>query len=385
MAILAEVTRSHDWRIKLNDAIKQIVAECTAEPIADYDAAVSTLKSLLPYAEKQTDLARKILAFTEQKPAVAESEIIAAKKDLALAKSADYDRWENLFESDAEADNLFTEIEEYFRPKLPSSRKELAETLRAHAGLLDEFGDHAAALEKLTEMFVFLESDSEPPPAEIFKAMRAVADANYRCNNFPEWLSWLERTLKFCEENFVEDAPETLEALKAPVTFHECFHDDQENVDVYIALADENKRQEYQHRIDAVKAKNLGDTHTEVINAKKNLLRLCSDVDDEIALRNELDELYRENFKATSTKKSRWQFYDDYMENIELIIQYAQDDETYDEFYDRLGDTDNARNLREDIAAAQEKIWQLRLERLDAEDSFTHAAKKKFGDDAPKS
>ena len=49
------------------------------------------------------------------------------------------------------------------------------------------------------------------------------------------------------------------------------------------------------------------------------------------------------------------------MENIELIIQYAQDDETYDEFYDRLGDTDNARNLREDIAAAQEKIWQLRL------------------------
>ena len=44
--------------------------------------------------------------------------------------------------------------------------------------------------------------------------------------------------------------------------------------------------------------------------------------------------------------------------------------------YDRFGDTDNARKLREDIAAAQEKIWQLRIERLGAEDSFTLAAKK---------
>ena len=126
MAILAEVTRSHDWRIKLNDAIQQIVAEYTAEPIADYDAAVSTLKSLFPHAEKQTDLTRKILALTEQKPGVVEAEIIAAKKDLAIAKGIAYNRWAVLFEIDAEADKLFTEVEEYFRPKLPNCLRKKA-------------------------------------------------------------------------------------------------------------------------------------------------------------------------------------------------------------------------------------------------------------------
>ncbi|MBR3051158.1 MAG: hypothetical protein IKG61_06880, partial [Selenomonadaceae bacterium] len=94
--LLEESNRNEEaepWREKITEVTSAVINRYTAEPIADFDAAISALENYLwniPCDYDQEILIRRaILSLTEKKPGVEESEIIAAKKDLTDRLFAD--------------------------------------------------------------------------------------------------------------------------------------------------------------------------------------------------------------------------------------------------------------------------------------------------------
>ena len=280
------------WKEKINETVRAIIEQTCREPVADYDAAIATLNDLLDLRWGYEDIAlkRNILAFTEKKSDATTGEIIAAKK--ALADSL-YKKSDLIDAEKAEVDKLFEELENYYRQNLPASREELLDTLDNHAYFLNvKLKNIPAAVEKRKEAIALLESDSETLPEKILSELESVSDMFSK--NYPEELIWRERILNFCRAHLVENAPETLNALKILIKVCE-------------KLEDYDKAECYSQELIAAQEKNLGKSHIDVICAKERQARILHDAekyDDEIALLKEIVELYRENFKANAANKT---------------------------------------------------------------------------------
>ena len=151
------------------------------------------------------------------------------------------------------------------------------------------------ANEKLTEAFNVLENDSESSADEILDVMNRIAETFIMEENFSEAAAWRERAWNFCRENFLEDAPETLRALR-------------NLIGVYEDSEDYDKIELYRRKLHAVKEKNLGAAHIEVILEKENIadtLHEAGKYDDELELRKQIVKLYRENFSANAANKNK--------------------------------------------------------------------------------
>ena len=71
-------------------------------------------------------------------------------------------------------------------------------------------------------------------------------------------------------------------------------------------LENRDKVEEYRQQLRAIKEKNLGSSHTDVIDEKEQLastLHKAGKYDDELELRREIVKLYRENFSANAANK----------------------------------------------------------------------------------
>lgn len=289
-----EATRD-SWKEKVNETIRAIIERTCREPVANYDAAIETLNDLFFWGWGYEDIAlkRNILALTEKKSDATVEEIIAAKKELVMELRTK----DNLTDADkAEVDKLFKELENYYRQDLPASREDLLDTLNNHAGFLNlKLNNIHAALEKYEEIFALFENDSDMPPNEIISRLESIDDMLVVAENYSEEIIWRERILNFCRAHLVENAPETLEALEHLI--HACDN-----------LNDRDAAERYRQQLIAAKEKNLGSSHIEVIKIKEWLAEILHDAekyDDEIALREQIVELYRENFRANTSNKTR--------------------------------------------------------------------------------
>ena len=338
------------WENKIKEVINVIVEQLCCEPIKDYDATLSELSSLenllttssfLVILEK-IELRRKILIVTEEKPDVEEKEIIAAKQSLLSLLSWFYSEG-GCFDDEVDARNiaeieqLFEEIAEYFRNKLPDSRKELLSTLRAHAEFLkNKLHDYVAAVEKLEEMVILLEKDSETPAKEILNTLNDIVRIFSLEKNYSEKLRWLERIQTFCQIHFVEDAPENLAALENLISAYE-------NVEDY------DRIEYYKRKLIEIIEKNRGASHLDTISEKESLadiLHHAGKYDDEIKLREEIIELYRDNFGANAQNK----------EDCHESFIYAL--ESLSNILDETGKVKKAFNVRKEIAVEQKKRLQ---------------------------
>ena len=299
------------WEGRLQGTVRNLIEKTCREPIADYDAALSTLEGLLNLRRlyEDFDIKQKILALTERKPGVKDSEVIAVKEklinELRLKKSlTDEER--------AEVEQLFEEIENYYRKNFFTSREIFPDTLRKHANFLAYvLSNPACAVEKLKGGLALLQKDSETPANEIIATLKTIADILGSAGNHSEELFWRERILNFCKAQFVEDAPEALEALSGLISTYE-------------NLGEFGKAEGHRQILVAVAEKNFGSSHMDAIKAKENLahtLHCAGKYADEIILREKIIELYRENFSANAANRSDYrQRFIRSMEQLALIL-----------------------------------------------------------------
>lgn len=331
----AEATQRLD---EFSSNVQAAVEQCTATPIEDYDAAVSTLESLVAVISDQRDdidwdlyfelegkptverltrltlvycneatinLRRGILALTEQNPDATVEKLIAAKKELADSLNGEYVLTDD---ANAEAERLFAELENYYRQNLPASREDLLDTLISHAAFMRAQSENIpAVVEKLKEVLALLESNSETPAADILKALQKVADVLKGAKNYSEELIWRERILNFCTAHFAEDAPEILEALEDLIVVCE-------------NLRDNAAAERYMRKLIDAKEKNLGASYIEVIASKEKLADILHDagkLDDEFALREQVVELWRDNFSKDAANEKMYRVsFNRAMENL---------------------------------------------------------------------
>lgn len=355
--LLEESNRSEEaelWREKIMEVTRAVINRYTAEPVEDFDAAISALENYLwniPCDYDQEILIRRaILSLTEKKPGVEESEIIAAKKGLTDRLFADE-------ENHPEDNQLFEEIENFYRKDLPTTREEFVEALCDHAEFLkNKFYDYSAAHEKLIEALNFLENDSEASADEILEVMDQIADIFDTEENYSEAVTWREKAWNFCRENLLEDDPEALRALDNLIWACE-------------KLEDRDKVEEYRQQLRSIKEKNLGSAHTDVINEKRFLadaLRDAGKYVDELKLRRAIVDLYRENFSANAANKyhsGRW-------------IDFISEMKSLAECHDRLGQESEALSIRGQIVDEWQDRIKVLKENYATEDEIVDAQEK---------
>ncbi|MBR0062144.1 MAG: tetratricopeptide repeat protein, partial [Selenomonadaceae bacterium] len=267
------------WREKINETVHAIIKRYTAEPVADFDAALSELRYCawsISYEQEKIDLKRAILSLSEKKPGVEDFEIIVAKEDLI-------DSLKSCEENIEEVNQLFEEIESCHRKNLPASRTEFVKTLCDYARFLKyELDNSSAAMEKLKEALEYLEKDSETPANEILDMMNEIADAFDSEENYSEEKDWRERIWNFCKEHFLEDADETLNALNDLCLAYE-------------SLEDYGKAERYRRQFRDIKERKFGSFHIETIWAIISLadtLHEAGKYDEELVLREQIVDLY---------------------------------------------------------------------------------------------
>lgn len=237
------------WREKITEAVRAIVNRYTAEPVENFDAAISAPEDCLPsiiwdYEQEAIEIRQAILFLTEKNPDAEESQVIEAKGYLINVLDSDEENY-------SEVGQLFEDIENFYEKNLPVSRREFVETLCDHAQFLeDKLDNHSAACEKLTEALNVLENDSESYADEILRVMDRIADNFDTEENFSEAVTWREKAWNFCRENFLEDASESLRVLDELIWACE-------------KLEDRDKVEEYRQQLRAIKEKNLGSAHVD--------------------------------------------------------------------------------------------------------------------------
>lgn len=343
----ADETEKDNWKEKINETIRAIIERTCREPVADYDAAIETLNDLIDLWWGCEDIAlrRNILALTEKKSDATVEELIDAKKDFAQELY-----WkEDLTDADkAEVDRLFEELENYYRQNLPASYGDLLDTLNNHAYFFDwKLKNIPAAVEKRKEILALLESDSETPADKILSVLKEIArmfGGDFSTtNNYSEEFIWRKRILNFCREHFVEDAPETLKALEHLI--HACDN-----------LNDRDAAERYRQQLIAAKEKNLGSSHIEVIKIKEQLADILHEAnksDDEIALREQIVELYRENFRANPTNKKKGTFF-----RAPLWKDFIQALKNLADCLDKTGQTKKAVAVRKQLISENKESLQ---------------------------
>ena len=339
----ADKATRDSWKEKINETIRAIIERTCREPVADYDAAIETLNDLIDLRWGGEDIAlkRNILTLTEKKSDATVEEIIAAKKELANA----FDFKDDLTDADkAECDRLFEEVENYYRQNLPASREDLLYTLNNHALFLDlNLKNIHAALEKYEEIFALFENDSDMSPNEIISRLESIDYMLVAAENYSEEIIWRERILNFCRAHLVENAPETLEALE-------------HLIDACDNLNDRDAAERYRQQLIAAKEKNLGSSHIEVIKIKEQLADILHEAnksDDEIALREQIVELYRENFRANPTNKKKGTFF-----RAPLWKDFIQALKNLADCLDKTGQTKKAVAVRKQLISENKESLQ---------------------------
>ena len=321
------------WRGKIRKTVTAVIEKICGEPIEDYNAAIYALVELsITFSVKIKDLkievVRAILALTEKKPAVKESEIIEAKQNLLRWLYLDYE------DNRAEAEQLFEDVENYYRQKLPTSREDFLNTLREHADFLQ---DHSAAVKKFTESLDLLEKYSEPFVDERLEIMRNIASVFAKAENYSEELIWRERILNFCREHFAEGAPEILDTFEGLIS-------------VCKKLNDYDKAELYDRELVDLTERNCGAAHVKTIEAKQKLADILHDADkyvDELNLREQIVDLWRENFSVSPANKVNYfsEFIDAGINFARLILESADE---FDATAERLKALDRLKSLLEE-------------------------------------
>ncbi|MBR3748124.1 MAG: tetratricopeptide repeat protein, partial [Selenomonadaceae bacterium] len=293
------------WNNEIQTIAQTLFEQTCHEPIADYDAAISTLNALYTFMprDKMIEVGRAILVFTEKKPGVEEAEIIEAKKELLAGLRCTEEHRE-------EVNRLYQEIENYHKKNLPTSLDEFVNTLSYHASFFSNIDDYSAAIEKYKEALDLLENDSEPHIYDIRRKMNDIACVFARAENYSEELIWLERNLEFCREHFAEGAPEILDALDDLISAYKK------------ELKDYAKAEQYSREVIAIKEKIRGDLHADTIKAKESLADILHDAekyDEERKLLEEIVDLYREKFNMNTGNKEEY-----YSEFIDAGISLAR-------------------------------------------------------------
>lgn len=255
----------------------------------------------------------------------------------------------------AEAEQLFEDVESYYRQKLPTSCKDFVSTLRRHANFFTGIENYSAAVEKLTEALDFLEKDSEPFVYERLRIMEDIAYVFGEAENYSEKLSWLERNLKFCREHFTEDAAESLYALRQIILLY-CYE-----------LADYDKAEQYSRELVDITKRNCGDSHVDTIEAKQKLadiLHGAEKYDEARKLREQIVELYRENFSANPRNKvfNYSCFFDASIKLARLI--FATADKLDDATNERLKALDRLNSLLEETIEDYSEETDYALEKI---------------------
>lgn len=278
---------SERWREKATEALNVIVEQICREPVKDYSAAISTLKSYSEFLngqchhEWQVMLWRKILALTEKNPAANDNEIFDAKKNLTdhLRKLIERRAKDEYF---AEELRLFAEIEAHYKKIFPQNFDEFSDIDLLHQGhlLSIHFNDLPAAVAKRMEILDFVEKHPKATAKHIFDAMRKIAETFNHAKKYSDEAEWRERALIFCREHFMDDAPEILLTLS-------------DLSSVYKTLKDYDKAEHYQKILVDLTEKKHGAEHSETLVEKERLARILHEAgkfDEEATLREQIDE-----------------------------------------------------------------------------------------------
>ena len=288
---------------KISEQIKQtlqrIVEDKTKEPVEDYDAAISAIKALsaeLNTSEYRQDveLRRKILELTENKPGVSDDEIIDAMKNLAYTLALQKTGCD-------EALVLREKIVERLKEKFPDdeTNEKIVDAIDDVAFLLENsIKDYVGALSKRKEILKLLEVGNADEK-KILYAMKNIADlyGRFRLENYPEELIMRKQILDFCNNNFLPDAPEVIEAM--------------ENLAyTYESLQDYDEAEKLRTEIATLKGTKRGDdSNSDVISAKEKVADRLHDAgkyDEELEVRQEIVELYRKNYEDNTDVGQFW-------------------------------------------------------------------------------
>ena len=281
------------WRKKITDAVATVISQIR-EPVKDYDAVISTLKDYSAilgdenYREEQVTLWRKILAFTEKNPDADEAEIVAAKKNLVNCLC----EWIPIYSLNEDADTaeelrLFEDVEAYYKKIFPKNFDEfIYKILSEHVKFL--YRRKLPTVAKYMEILDFVEKHPKATANQIFLVMDDVALELYISEKYSEALKLRERMLTFCRENFMENSPEVLRTLHFL------------NL-ACIKLKAYDKAERYLKTELEFLEKNLDVAHRNVIEVKTYLAETfhgAGKFDDELKLREEIVELWCENFSS---------------------------------------------------------------------------------------
>ena len=277
------------WEESRLQIFRDIVEIKTREPIENYYAAIDaieTLKknlylSILDSDAKYTEgisLQRKLIEILEKNSA--SDEVINAKKELAYILATRKQGYAESFE-------LRKNILEYFQAKYPDdeTNEKVLSAMKDLVNLLEYYiGDYKGALFVREEIFRRLKIEGNP--VKILDAAKRIASLLTTMEDYVGELDWRERILDFCIENFVEDSPEVIDAMKKLSAIYEEVgeYDNAENLRREIAEMQTDKHG--------------GESSLEVIEAKEIIAQQLQDAgkyDEELAIRQELVELYRNN------------------------------------------------------------------------------------------
>ncbi|MBR1645886.1 MAG: tetratricopeptide repeat protein [Selenomonadaceae bacterium] len=274
------------WRERATDALKFIAEKICREPVENYSDAVSTLKEYSDfldgkfYYEGQIVLWRKILALTE-KYSVVEKNIVDAKINLTNHLRGLIQK-ESTDEYAAEEFRLFADVEAYYKKIFPKNFDDFSSTFLFNQILfvgihLDDF---PAAIAKRMEILDFVEKHPKATAKHIFDAMKKIAETFMYAEKYSDEAEWYERTLTFCREHFIEDAPEILSTLRDLSTH-------------YTELEAYDKAEHYQKILVDVTEKKHGTDYFETLEEKERLARILhaeGKFDEESALREQIGD-----------------------------------------------------------------------------------------------
>ncbi|MBR4384200.1 MAG: tetratricopeptide repeat protein, partial [Selenomonadaceae bacterium] len=168
---------------------------------------------------------------------------------------------------------------------------------------------------------------------QIFCFMDNIALEFYLAQKYSEAVLWRERMLNFCQNNFMDDSPEVSRTLRFL------------NL-AYIKLKAYDKAEPSLKAELAILEKKLTASHRKVIEVKENLADTFHEMkkfDDELRLREQIVELWRENFAANEANKNF------------LNQEFAQAQEKLASLLDLLGEKERAKDIRSQINYAPDE------------------------------
>ena len=239
-----------------------------------------------------------------------------------------------------EARNLYEEIVEHYKAKYPDdeTHEDILRAMYDLANFIDyTIYDYNGALPVLKDILRRLEQKNDDAK-NILELMNRITNgmSNYILENmtedFSELLSWRQRILDFCRENFVEDSPEVIDAMESLAS-------------VYERMGDYDKAEQLRTEIADIRTVKRGDeSNLDVIWDKKILAYSLHDAgkyDEELKILYEIVELYRKNREENGGDRG---YIIDALNYVEVIL------------YD-LGREDEALEIRRQIVEEYKKDY----------------------------